>query len=260
MDRKTLKLPFTLDSAPDWTCPTCQKAPLRIRKDSFIKEERLHSRDHSHEAWEPVWIEYVYSCRLDCSNEKCKEVVASSGTGSVDWSIDEDERGEPYEVYEDHFRPKFFEPHLKLLQIPKKCPSSVSKPIEDSFALFFAAPHAASNNVRIAIEALLTELKIRLFDHASGRRRFISLHQRISLLPEKFAHLKDLILAIKWLGNAGSHGGSTDITLDDVIDSYDLTEHILQEVYAPKLRKLHKIAKEVNKKKGPVKMTHTPGS
>ncbi|MGB3133805.1 MAG: DUF4145 domain-containing protein, partial [Candidatus Macondimonas sp.] len=85
------------------------------------------------------------------------------------------------------------------------------------------------------------------------KRRFISLHQRIALLPPKYAHLKDLILAIKWLGNAGSHDGGSEVTLDDVMDSYELTEHILQEVYAPKLEKLQKIAKNVNKKKGPAK-------
>ncbi|WP_313145817.1 DUF4145 domain-containing protein [Diaphorobacter nitroreducens] len=253
MDRRALKFPFTLDSAPDWMCPTCGKAPLRIRKDSFVKEERSFSRDHSHEAWEPEWIEYVYSCMLVCSNDQCKEVVASTGTGSVDWDVEEDENGIPQQVYDDHFRPKFFQPHLRIFQVPEGCPESVSKPLEDSFALFFSAPHAASNNVRIAIEALLTELKIRRFVSSNGKRRFISLHQRIALLPSKYAHLKDLILAIKWLGNAGSHDGGTEVSLDDVMDSYELTEHILQEVYAPKLEKLHKLAKKVNKKKGPAK-------
>lgn len=253
MDRRALKLPFTLDSAPDWMCPACEKAPLRILKESFVKDERSFSRDHSHEAWEPDWIEYVYSCILICSNDQCKEAVASSGTGSVDWDVEEDEHGTPQQVYGDHFRPKFFQPHLRIFGIPEGCPDSVSKPLEDSFALFFAAPHAASNNVRIAIEALLTELKIRRFVSGGGRRRFISLHQRIALLPEKYAHLKDLILAIKWLGNAGSHDSGTEVSLDDVMDSYELTEHILQEVYAPKLKKLHKLAKKVNKQKGPSK-------
>lgn len=253
MDRKTLKLPFTLDSAPDWTCPTCQIAPLRIRKDSFIKDERRHARDHSHDAWEPEWIEYVYSCMLVCSNDKCKEVVSSCGTGSVGWSVGEDEEGIPEQIYEDYFRPKYFEPHLKLMKFPKGCPESVSKPLEDSFALFFASSSAASNSVRIAIEALLTELKIRRFNLVGGKRRFVSLHQRIALLPAKYAHLKDLILAIKWLGNAGSHDGATEVSLDDVMDSYELTEHILQEIYAPKASKLKALAKKVNKKKGPVK-------
>lgn len=254
MDRKILKLPFTLDSPPDWTCPTCQLAPLRIRKDSFVKEERRHSRNHSHDDWEPDWIEYVYSCMLICSNDKCKEVVTCCGTGSVDWGIYEDEHGFPEQVFDDYFRPKYFEPSLKLMIFPKDCPKSVSKPIEDSFSLFFAAPSSASNCVRIAIEALLTDLKIRRFNLVGGKRRLISLHQRISLIPAKYSHLKDLILAIKWLGNAGSHDGAADISIDDVMDSYELTEHILQEIYAPKVSKLKELAKKVNKKKGPVKI------
>lgn len=253
MDRKILKLPFTLGSAPDWMCPTCQVAPLRIRKDSFVKEERRHSRNHSPLEWEPEWIEYVYSCMLDCSNDKCKEVVTSCGTGSVDWYVQEDDEGIPEQVYDDHFRPKYFEPHLKLMKFPKGCPESVSRPLEDSFALFFASPSAASNSVRIAVEVLLTELKIRRFNVAGGKRRFISLHQRISLLPAKYAHLKDLIQAIKWLGNAGSHDGAADVSLDDVMDSYEFMEHILQEIYAPKVSKLKALAKKVIKKKGPVK-------
>jgi len=61
-----------------------------------------------------------------------------------------------------------------------------------------------------------------------------------------------MILAIKWLGNAGSHGHA-EVTMDDVMDAYELTEHILEEIYEPKLKKLKAIAKKVNKKKGPVK-------
>ena len=37
------------------------------------------------------------------------------------------------------------------------------------------------------------------------------------------------------------------------MDAYELTEHILQEIYEPKLKKLKDIAKKVNKKKGPAK-------
>ena len=79
------------------------------------------------------------------------------------------------------------------------------------------------------------------------------MHQRIAMLPPKYAHMNDLILAMKWLGKAVSNEGGAEVTLDDVMDSYELTEHILQEVYAPKLAKLHKLAKKVNKKKGPAK-------
>jgi hypothetical protein len=123
MDRKTLKLPFSQDRMPDWTCPTCEKGVLQILKDSFKKDERLHSRDHSHEAWDPDWIEYVYSCLLRCSNDKCRETVCSVGTGTVDTFEYEDEREHWAQEYVDVFKPKFFEPHLKLIDIPSKCRS-----------------------------------------------------------------------------------------------------------------------------------------
>jgi len=145
----------------------------------------------------------------------------------VDAGEYEDQNGDWVQEPEDFFRPKFFEPHLVLLVIPTKCPESISAPLQESFRLFFASPGAASNHVRIAIEELLTDLKVRRFNVSGGKRSFISLHQRITLLPAKYATLKDMILAIKWLGNAGSHSdadGKPSISMDDVMDSYELTQ------------------------------------
>lgn len=254
MDRKTLKLPFTLERTPSWVCPTCETGLLRIKKETFFKEESAASQNHSHEAWEPTWIEYVYSCLLTCSNDQCQEKVVSIGTGSVDEDYGEDENGNPTQEWFDYFKPKFFQPPLKLLDIPSNCPDSVSTPLLESFRLFFSAPNAASNNVRIALEELLTELKVKRFNVVKGKRYPINLHQRIGLIPAKFGELKDLILAIKWLGNAGSHAHADGgVTMDDVMDAYELTEHILHEIYGRKKTKLVALAKRVNKKKGPVK-------
>jgi Domain of unknown function (DUF4145) len=255
LDRKILKLPFTENRTPDWVCPTCEKGVLRIKKGTFFKEEGCESRDHSEEAWEPEWIRYVYSCLLVCTNDQCAEVVSSSGVGSVQGGMYFDEHGDPQEDYQDIFRPKFFEPHLKLIDIPGKCPKSVSRPLHQSCRLFFVSPSAASNSVRVAIEELLTDMKVKRYDVQGGKRRFISLHQRIGMMPAKYKEIKDIILAIKWLGNAGSHGDNSAaaVSMDDVLDSYEFTEHILQEIYTSKSKKLAALAKKVNKKKGPVK-------
>ncbi|RQO81345.1 hypothetical protein DBV10_14525 [Acidovorax sp. FJL06] len=69
----------------------------------------------------------------------------------------------------------------------------------------------------------------------SGERRSINLHQSIALLDPKYAHLKDVILAIKWLADDGSQDEGVSVSIDDVMDAYELTEKILEEVYAPKL-------------------------
>lgn len=264
MDRKTLKVPFSLNQPPDWVCPTCRKGILRIKEGSFHKEERRHSKDRSHPAWDPEWIEFVYSCLLVCTSGQCKEVVSSTGVGSVEASFEFDEdTGIVQDDYEERFSPKYFEPHLNFLEIPEKCPKTVSGPLCESFQLFFSSPSAAANCVRTAIEALFTEIGVKRFNTVSGQRRFISLHQRIDLLPPRYAHLKDFILAIKWLGNVGSHANGNRkgaITLDDVIDSFELTEHVLLEIYAPKTKRLTRLAKKINQNKGPVAVRRVKSS
>jgi len=252
MDRKTLKVPFTLNTRKNWACPTCQSGVLRINGDTFHKYEIHNSRDHSHDGWDPDWISLTFSCMLTCTNPHCKETVSCAGVGTVDQDYVTDENGEVEPEYRDSFTPRYFEPHLRLIEIPEGCPESVSALLNESFKLFFCSPSAASNNVRMAIEELLTELKVRRFNLVAKQRRFISLHQRIELLPSQYAQLKDLILAIKWLGNAGSHANGK-ISMDDVMDSYDMFEHVLEQIYMPKTKKLRALAKQVNKNKGPAK-------
>ncbi len=250
MDRKDLKRWFTKDRTPDWICPSCGKGVLHIKPETFHSNELARSRDHNHDAWEPEWIESVYTCLLYCSNNNCKEVVVSSGIGSVDWSVEEDIHGIPEQVYEDYYRPKYFNPTLKIIEIPQACSKEVADPIMESFSLVFSSPSSAANCIRVAVEQLLTDLKVKRFNVAGGKRRFISLHQRIGLVPQKYEEIKDLILAIKWLGNTGSHSRS-DMSFDDVMDAYEFLDHILAEVYVQKVKRLKAKAKVVNKKKGP---------
>ncbi len=251
MDRKLYKVPFTRERSPDWLCPHCGKGVLRFIDGTFRHEERRHSREaRDHDAWDPDWIEYSYSGMLRCSNDQCKECVANTGIGGVDIDVVFGSDGEPEQTWADFFRPKYFEPPLAIIHLPEECPGSVTEPLEESFRLFFCSPASASNNVRIALEALLTELGIKRFVVKNGKRQFLNLHSRIGLLPAKYADLRDLLFAIKWLGNAGSHADSV-VTLDDVMDAYELVDHVLQELYAQRSKKAKDLAKLVNKKKGP---------
>nr|WP_251071164.1 DUF4145 domain-containing protein [Shewanella sp. NKUCC01_JLK] len=170
--------------------------------------------------------------------------------GFVDWDIEHDEHGYPEQVYGDFFKPLFFHPHLKLISVPESTPDEVKKKLNDSFQLFFSSPPAASNHVRAAIESVLNNLNVIRYRVSNGKRRLINLHQRIDLLPTKYDELKELLIAVKWLGNAGSHSGK-ELTTDDVMDAYEIMEHILSEIYDSKSAKLKALAKKVNKAKGP---------
>ena len=251
MDRKVFKLPFRRQALTKYPCPTCSKGLLKVKKDSFhFEETKSSARAHHHEAWDPDWIEYVYSCLFECTNSQCKDVISSSGIGSVSEYYSYDEEGNPDIDWDDYFVPRYFNPHLKLFSLPKETPESVTVEIEKSFALFFCDPSSSANHIRIALENLLTHLKIKRYITSGGRRSYPALHKRIELLPRKYEHVKDIFFAIKWLGNAGSHS-QHEVSPDDVLDAYELMEELLAEVLTNKRKKVKSLAKRINKKKGP---------
>jgi hypothetical protein len=253
MDRTPYQLTFSIDHVPAWVCPTCFSGHLTLNKKDMVKSETVESlREHKHEAWEPDWVRYVFSCTFKCSNPKCQEPIACTGVGRVNAFEYEDEEFGWAQSLDDNFTPQYFQPSLVLLDIPVSCPEEVRGHLAQSFALFFADPGASLNCARAAVEAFLTDRGIKRFTVERGKRRPISLHKRIQALPVKYRDFVDLLLAAKWLGNAGSHDGEPP-TGADVRIMYDLLEHVLSEVYDGKGKKLKAMAKRVNKKRGPVR-------
>jgi Domain of unknown function (DUF4145) len=253
MDRTPFHLPFTETNVPKWPCPKCGAGHLALAPKTLVHKETPESlREHDHEAWEPDWIRYVFSCIFECTNADCKEVTSCCGEGQVAFFEYEDEEHGWAQSSDDRFTPKYFNPPLVLMDIPKNCPPEATSHLIESFALFFADPGAALNCTRAAVEAVLTNFGIKRFVLVKGKRKPVNLHQRIQLLPPKFDELKDMLLAVKWLGNAGSHDGEKP-NVGDVRTTYDLLEHALSEIYEAKGKKLKAIAKKVNKKNGPLK-------
>ena len=117
-----------------------------------------------------------------------------------------------------------------------------------SFELFFCNPPSSANHIRVALEKLLNHLKVKQYEIIKGRKRFISLHKRIEIISTKYRGLKEDFLALKWLGNAGSHSHKI-IMIDDVIDAYEIFESVLHELF--KSKSIRKLVKQINKKKGP---------
>ncbi|MBN4077968.1 DUF4145 domain-containing protein [Nitrospina gracilis] len=170
----------------------------------------------------------------------------------MDNDTDVDIDGNPLRVLGVFYTPKYFSPNLKIFKYPSKTPAEVKEELENSFALFFCDPSSSGNHIRIALENLLTYLKIKRYKDRAGKRTFLFLHSRIELLPRKYDDIRDLFYAIKWLGNAGSHSGK-QVTADDILDAYELMEELLAEVFTQRSKKVKSLAKQINKIKGPKK-------
>jgi hypothetical protein len=235
-----------------WICPRCNSGILHVNNDKFLSEDNATTRQFMHHVdFNMPWdIEYTFTAVLTCTNPKCKEVVICTGKGGVD--VADQTRlpdGNIDTEYGDIFKPVFFYPPLHIFQIPEATPENVKKAIISSFSLVFNNQPAAANQIRIALECLLTHLKVKRFETTRGKRRRLNLHKRIELLPTKYKKIKEVCIAIKWLGNAGSHCDDK-ITFDDVFDGYDMLSFILEELYDNKHTHVKKLANKINIKKG----------
>ncbi len=82
----------------------------------------------------------------------------------------------------------------------------------------------------------------------------LKLHGRIERFGKKGATQADIgehLMAVKWLGNAGSHQGEA-LTRADTEMAFDQIEHILAEVYGRRTESLKAAAKAINKKGGSI--------
>jgi hypothetical protein len=82
--------------------------------------------------------------------------------------------------------------------------------------------------------------------------RWLSLHNRIGLLKERHQGLEQLcdrLMAVKWLGNEGSHLG--DITREDIFDAFDIVEDVLRGFFDNSDRAIVRIVQEIIEKRGP---------
>ena len=252
INRSIWKRSFNKENVPEWHCPACKIGLLELKEDSLSFSETPKSKEWKQmDDWEPDWTQYSYIARFVCNNKKCRGEVSSSGYGTIEMYIEYDNYGQPIDVvYFDSFAPENFSPPLFVFQIPEHAPELVSKAIRSSFGLYFCSPESALNHVRASVENLLTEEGIKRFSKNS--RKYIALHHRIEIYEKKNPKVGKHLLALKNLGNAGSH--NTSVTKDDVLDAYSILEVVLNELYSNQSRKeVEKIVKHVNRGKGPIK-------
>lgn len=244
MRRDIYNVSFIGKSNPNWICPTCDQGLLRIDKNTFnIRWTSKSKALISEGVWGCDDAEYIYSCILMCTNNYCNEEVSHCGVGVLSFNASD---GPDY-GYVKVFTPKYFEPHLKIIKIPNTCPENVLAPFNESFKIYFSSPNASANYIRIALEEIMNDLGIKREVKKNEKVRRLTLHDRIMLLSECDidASLRDMIMAVKLLGNDGSHV-LNNLTADDILDAYELAEYILEDIYGQKISRLRSMTERIN--------------
>jgi hypothetical protein len=232
---------------PGWHCPSCKGGYLALVKSSMQFEEAASSRwAHSEDWFEPEHTELRFTALLQCNNDKCKEVTSVCGRGSYQQEMDE----EGSDSWQPYFLPLYASPPMNFIPLPESTPLKVSDQLKASFTLLWSSPSAAANHIRIAVENLLDVLRVPRARRIKGvRMERLTLHNRIVQLKRRSPEVADALLAIKWVGNAGSHLG--ELTRDDLFDAYDILENVLEDLFVKNRDITQKLIREINRRKGP---------
>jgi hypothetical protein len=244
IDRELWRGTLTQDEGPTWPCHRCKKGLLAPVREAFIVVETADStNDRGQDTWEPEWIRERFTCLLKCNWSGCGETAVAAGH-SVSVADPNVYEGGAYNRY----RPEFIRPAPDMFSVPADCPENVRSEVHEAFSLFWTDHPACANRIRTTIESVLTFLGVPTTTPGGG---YMSAHARIihyqGMNPAN-APLADLMLAVKWLGNAGSHTGS--VKEKDIFDGFDLLEYVLHTLFPPHTPAA--LAQSINVAKGPV--------
>ncbi len=224
-----------------FTCPTCGQGFLAPDTSTFFETEPAFSvRAHGHDEFDPDWIEKRFTYRSICSNRDCSEVAFVSGRGGVDQRYGYDGQPEYYEF----FRIEAFFPAPDLIPVPGDAPYEIKKLLKRCFALYWVDTSAAANAMRASLEALMDDMKVPTSETTkAGKVVSIYLHRRIELWAETHKDYADLCLALKEVGNLGSHGET--VREKHFFGALEIYSHVLQQLFENNAAKMKELAEKI---------------
>lgn len=239
---------FKENNFPQFLCPSCKEGRLFLRKN-----ELKISIDPFFEYMD--WdfnFPFLFSAHLQCSNSDCKSFFIASGDGETESYIGFDEEEGVERFFSNYLlNIKLIYPSIEVFSINEEYPKEIIKLIKDSFSLFWLDQSSSGNKIRKVLEILLDKLGInRKGINKKNKEYDINLNERIVCLGKKrgYKRLSELLIALKLLGNTGSH--DEVLNREDLLDAYEILEHILEEIYIKKQRKnkLKELTNNINNK------------
>ena len=242
-----LKASLSIDDFNLFVCPKCdfqlrannKKPDFAQSADSWFCMEYADSS--------PEYYSGVFFLRLVCPNKECNENIYCVGNFNTKEEINTLSNQQQYTSL---LFPEYFTPPIHIFKLHKVYPEDVSLALLEAFSQFWISPSSSANSVRIAVERLMDHYKVKKYAINKKQKRVrICLDKRISFFSEKKPDVAEKLRAIKWIGNDGAHSISAR---KDVISSFKLMEHALEELFLKNRIHLGKLAKRINKAKKPV--------
>lgn len=232
--------------------PYCEKGELIFfsKKEKWVGDEEYNNRIKNDPNYDSDFQKFYYLINLVCSNHLCNRNVISAGEISAP-EIYTDNNGDGFKI--TSYTPRYFSKSPHLISLDSSYPTDIQKLLESSFELFWIDRMSCANKIRICLESLMDYYNVpRKSKKRDGKFKNLTLHDRIKKCKVLSAsNNENFALAIKWIGNIGSHN-TEDFSNEKLFLAYELLDYILQDLFINqnKIKELAKKAKIVNKSKG----------
>lgn len=240
---------LNLFEIPKFQCPNCNKGLLISKEENILNEKTEQSMKSFQVIGEPEFIEGKFTTMSKCNNPDCIDITVIAGNTKVvetgmDDGLDPDTYEyirEPMPIYKTQYEVKYTNPPIKFIQISKKVPKELRLIIEESFNLFWIDASSCGNRIRTAVE--------KLFDLQNTKKLQGTLHQKIMEFKKINPDVANYLLALKWIGNQGSHSDQK-LKRKDLVDAYRILEMSLEDLYSNSRIEVNNLSNQINQKKG----------
>ena len=184
---------------------------------------------------------YAHSGVLRCTNTRCGMGYQVMGILKPT-AFGHEVTPSYYGVDDYNLYPSQFLPELAMFELPITVLESIKVVLIKSFNHFWYDKDACANKIRQAIELIV--------DSKGGVGK--TLDAKIKSIESNLgARLTQMLLALKWIGNDGSHAGRP-FTLDETLDAYSILIDVLNQLYPDESEETRResLVQLINEKRG----------
>ena len=106
-----------------------------------------------------------------------------------------------------------------IFAFPPKCPEDIKSELRGAFSIFWSNGAACAGRLRVALECLMNHVGVpKQRKDADGKFFDLSLHARIDAFAKNEPAIGAQLMALKWLGNTGSH--DSKVSTVDLLEPY----------------------------------------
>lgn len=220
---------------PTVPCPTCEVGNLQLSAGVQVFWASYVMTAPDYPPLAEVEHGGTFAAPLRCDDGECLEGAIVAGRAYVDeqWERPTEDR------YQTFLQVHFVEPALRLFHVPPATPEPVVKAIESASVVMWASPSSAANRLRYAVEEILDE---------QGVPKSGTAHSRIEKYGKTNKPMADALMAVKWIGNEGSH--QDVLSTSDVLGDAEILEHVVVALYGAGNAAIQAKIKAVNDAEG----------